>query len=218
MDELDLHLRSLIQETCNHLPDSPQRRKAVNMFLRALLKSGRIQMKGDDIYEEALQKTMFNVTKTLCEKYDPNRGSFLAWFNTCLRNQHKDEIRAVQRHRDRKQSVWQADEAELDPLDQVPAPIDANLLLDTWNALVQWIKDDPEHVLKTCHIENNPKANCQSLAYLRLVMGKEWQDIAAEVGSTRGAISSHWSRKGQPLLQQWLDRNQRLFGEERYDR
>jgi RNA polymerase sigma factor (sigma-70 family) len=218
MDELDLSLQSLIQETCSHRPGSPQRRKAVNTLLRMLLKSGRIRTKGDEIYEEALQKTMLNVTKTLCEKYDPSRGSFLTWFNTCLRNQHTDEIRAVQRDRQRKQSVWQTDDAEVDPLDQVPAPVDGNLLLQTWNALVQWIKDDPDQILRRCHIENNPNANGQSLAYLRLVMGQEWQQIAAEVGSPRGAISSHWSRKCQPLLQQWLEQNHRLFGEKCHDR
>ncbi|MFB2981844.1 hypothetical protein [Microseira sp. BLCC-F43] len=218
MDDLNLYLQTLIQETCSHPPDSPQRRKALNSFLRVLLKSGRIQTTGDDVYEEALYKTMFNLTKTLCDKYDPSRGSFLTWFKTCLRHQHMDEIRAAQRHRDRQQSVWQTNEGELDPLDRVVAPIDAKLLLDTWESFVQWIEDDPDHLLKDCHIENNPKANCQTLAYLRLVVGKEWQEIAAEVGSTRGAISSHWSRKCQPLLQEWLERNQRLFGEENHDR
>ncbi|NDJ18775.1 sigma-70 family RNA polymerase sigma factor [Myxacorys almedinensis] len=218
MDELTLYLQSLIQEACSHLPATPQRRKAINLLLRVLLKSGRLETKRDDLYEDALYKTMFNLTETLCDKYDPSRGSFLAWFNTCLRNQHRDELRAAQRHRDRKQSAWQGHEVELDPLDQVASPIDANLLLDTWKSFVQWIKDDPDHRLKACHIENNPEANCQSLAYLRLVVGKEWQEIAAEVGSTRGAISSHWSRKCQPLLQEWLTQNQRLFGEESYDR
>lgn len=219
MDELNLYLQSLIQEACSHLPASPQHRKALNSLLRAVQKSGRIWRPAvGDIYEEALCKTMFNLTKTLCDKYDPSRSSFMTWFNTCLHNQYKDEIRAAKRDRSHKQSVWQSDEVELDPLDRVASGIDATLLLDTWESFVQWIKDDPDNLLKACHIENNPKANCQLLAYLRLVIGKEWQEIATEVGSSRGAVTSHWCRKCESLMQLWLEQNQRVFGEDNYER
>lgn len=218
MDELNLYLQSLIQEACNHPPTSPQRSKAINRLLRVLQNSKLTGNRENDIYEEALYKTMFNLSKTVCEKYDPHRGSFLTWFNICLRNQYRDELRAAKRDRSRRQSVWQNDEAELDPLDQVAAPVDANLLLDTWESFVQWIKDDPDNILKNSHIKNNSEANCQLLAYLRLVVGKEWQEIAGEVGSPRGVISSHWCRKCESLLQDWLDKNQRLFGENNYDR
>jgi DNA-directed RNA polymerase specialized sigma24 family protein len=215
MDELNRYLQSLIQEICRYPLGSPQRRKSINMLWRVLLNSGHIQKREDELYEEALSKTMIKITENLCEQYDPSRGSFLPWVNTCLRHQHMDEIRAAKRHRDRIQSVRQTDEGERDPLDQVAAPIDANILHEIWESFVQWIKDDPEHLLQDCRIENNPRANCQSLAYLRLVEGKEWQEIVAEVGSSRGVISSHWSRKCKPLLEKWLGQNQRLFGEER---
>ncbi|WP_154655812.1 sigma-70 family RNA polymerase sigma factor [Fortiea contorta] len=214
MDELNLHLQSLIQEACSYPPTSPQRSKAINRLLRVVLKSSRTESKGNDLYEEALYKTMFNLSKTVCDKYDPSRGSFLAWFGVCLRNQYRDEIRAAKRERSHRQSVWQSDQAEFDPLEYVASGIDANSLLDTWESFVQWIQDDPDRLLRACHIENNPKANCQLLAYLRLVVGQEWQEIAADVGSKRGVISSHWSRKCEPILRKWLDANQKLFGED----
>lgn len=218
MDELNIYLQSLIQEACSHLPASPQHRKALNNLLRSVQKSGRIwKPVSGELYEDALYKTMFNLTKTLCNQYDPSRSSFMSWFNVCLRNQYTDEIRAAQRHNSRKQSVWQSDDVELDPLERVAAGVDATLLLDTWQAFVQWIEEDPDNCLKACHIENNPQANCQSLAYLRLVMGKEWQEIAQEVGSSRSVLTSFWSRKCQPLLREWLDKNQRLFGDYSYD-
>lgn len=117
MDELNLHLQSFIQEACSHIPASPQRRKALNSLLRYVLNSGCLWTPAaGDIYEEALYKTMFNLTKTLCDKYDPSRGSFLTWFNICLRNQYRDEIRAAKRDRTRLKSVRQSDEVELDPL------------------------------------------------------------------------------------------------------
>ncbi|MFL9458355.1 sigma factor [Tolypothrix bouteillei VB521301_2] len=218
MDELNLYLQSLIQEACSHKVNSPQRSKTINSLLRAILKLKRTGGKENEIYEEALYKTMFNVSKTVCEKYDPSRGSFLAWFNTCVRNQYRDEIRATKRHSSHKQFIRQSNEDDLDPLDRVASGIDASLLLETWESFVQWIKDDPDNVLKTCHIEKNPKANCQLLAYKRLVIGNEWQEIATEVGSTRSVITSHWTRKCQPLLREWLEKNQKLFGEDYYER
>ncbi|MDP5339311.1 MAG: sigma-70 family RNA polymerase sigma factor [Nodularia sp. (in: cyanobacteria)] len=158
------------------------------------------------------------MSKTVCEKYDPDRGSFLTWFKVCLRHQYRDELRAAKRDRSRRKSVWQNDQAELDPLDQVASPVDATLLLDTWESFVQWIKDDPDNLLKTCHIRNNPTVNCQLIAYLKVVNGKEEKDIATEFGLSRGTISAHWTRKCKSLIRQWLEKNQRLFGEDNYER
>ena len=211
MEELELHLQSLIKETCSHLPNSPQWRKAINDFLRVLHTSGGIQKSGNDIYEAALFKAMFTLTKTLCDIYNPSKGSFLSWFRVCVRHQYQDEIRAVKRHRDRQESIVLSDEGELDPLNLYTgryAPIDAKLLLDIYESFVKWIEDDPDRVLRACHIRNNPKANCQSIAYLKLVMDKQWQEIALEVGSPIGSISAHWGRRCQPLLNEWLKQNQ----------
>jgi hypothetical protein len=224
MDELNLHLQSLIQEVCSDTPSTPKHRQALNRLLRVILKSGRIwrpsvgDVYEENLYEEALNKTMFNLTKTLCDRYNPNQGSFFAWFNTCLRHQYTDEIRAVKRDRARIQSGWQSDEMKFeDPLDRVDSPVDATLLLQTWELFVEWIANDSDGILNGCHIENNPKANCQLLAHLRLVVGKEWQGIAAEVGSSRGAVTSHWCRKCEFLLREWLSTNQKLFGEDNYE-
>lgn len=220
MDELNLHLQSLIQKICSHPPASHKHRQAMNSLLREILKSRRIwrpaagDVYEETLYEEALNKTMFNIAKTLCEKYDASRGTFLTWFNTCLRQQYLDEIRSVKRERSRRQSGWERDGSEFDPLEQVAAPIDGNLLLSTWNCFVEWITTDPDGVLQCCHISSNQKANCQLLAHLRLVEGKEWQEIAVEVGSPRGAITSHWCRKCELLMREWLENNQRLFGED----
>ena len=78
----------------------------------------------------------------------------------------------------------------------------------------QWIIEDPDNVLKDCHIRDNPKANCQLFAELNRIQGKKWQEIADEVGSPQGSLRSHWNRKCEPLLQKWLAENQKLFGEE----
>lgn len=207
MDELDLHLQSLIQEGCSYPPASPQRRKAFNSIFRHVLKSGRIWRGVGDCYEEALSKTLIKLNQTLCEKYDPSRGPFFPWFNTCLRNQYKDEISRAQRDLSYRQDVRQNNEDERHPLDRVPSPIENTLF---WE-ISQWIEDDPDGILSACHIRGNPKANCQALAYLRIVLGKEWLEIAEEFGLSRGTVSSHWCRKCLIFMRNWLDENLENF-------
>jgi DNA-directed RNA polymerase specialized sigma24 family protein len=211
MDEQKLYLQALIQEACSHLPNSPQRRKALNSILRGVLKSPHIWKGVGDLYEEALVETMMFVNEKLCEQYDPERGLFWHWFNTCLHNKYKDKVRAVQRDRSHRYT------GEFDPLNQIASGIDATLLLDTWESFVQWLEENPDNILSDCHIRNNPKANCQSLAIYRIFLGKEWQEIAASVGSKRGAVTSHWCRKCEPLLREWLYRNHSFFGEDNYE-
>lgn len=211
MDEQNLYLQALIKEACSHPPNSPQRRKALNSIIRGVLKSPYIWKAAGDVYEEALNETMKVVCKKLCEKYHPEQGLFLHWFNACLRNQYKDQVRAVQRDRSHKYT------GELNLLDQVISGVDATLLLNTWESFVQWIEDNPDNILSDCYIKNNPRANCQSLAYLRIVLGKEWQEIAASVGSTDSTVRSYWCRKCDPLLREWLDTNHSFFGEDHYE-
>ena len=218
MDDTDLSLQKLIDEACSHQSASLQRRKALNRLFRAVYKSRRTWRGTGDFYEEALAKTMMYVSEKLCESYDTERGSFFSWFNTCLRSRYKDEIRADQRKRSHRQSLKQDNDGELiDPLDQIASGIDATLLVEVWDAFVKWLEDDPDTILQACHVEGNSKANCQFLAYLRLFLGKEWKEIAMEVGSPRGTVSTHWCRKCDFLMREWFEKNQRLFGEENYD-
>jgi DNA-directed RNA polymerase specialized sigma24 family protein len=225
MDDLNLHLQILVKEACKYPKDSRQNRQAINSLLRSLLKSGRIwrpraeSYRNQDIYEEALQKTLVDLSsKTLSEQYDPDRGLFLHWFNRCLENKYRDEIKKVDRYQKRIQPVLQNHEISIDMIDNLVSPMDATLLTATWESFKQWIIEDPDNVLKDCHIRDNPKANCQLFAELNRIEGKKWQEIADTVGSPQGSLRSHWNRKCEPLLQKWLAENQKLFGEENNDR
>lgn len=220
MDDLNLHLQILVMEACKYPKNTPQHRKAINHLLRSLLKSGRIWRpaagndNNKDIYEEALQKTLVDLSsKTLCEKYNPEQGLFLHWFNRCLMNKYTDEIRKVTSYQKRIQSVLENDEMSIDLIDNLVSPIDATLLTQIWESFKQWIIEDPDNFLKDCHIRDNPKANCQLFAELNRIQGKKWQEIADEVGSPQGSLRSHWNRKCEPLLQKWLEENQKLLGE-----
>jgi RNA polymerase sigma factor (sigma-70 family) len=205
MDELNQELQSLINLACSHPPTSRQHRQALNSLFRSLLQSGRVWQNAHDLYEEALSETMLSVSQGLCRRYDASRGTFLAWFNTCLHHKFIDKVRAEQREQQRRPR------GELDPLDLVMSRIDATLLLETWESFAEWLENDPDGVLSPCHVAGNVQANCQVLARLRVLQGQEWQEISQIIGVQRSTITPHWCRKCMPLMQAWLDGNQPLF-------
>jgi RNA polymerase sigma factor (sigma-70 family) len=211
MDELNQELQSLINLACSHPPTSRQHRQALNSLFRSLLQSGRVWQNAHDLYEEALSETMLFVSQGLCRRYDASRGTFLAWFNTCLYHKFIDKVRAEQREQQRRPR------GELDPLDLVMSRIDATLLLETWESFAEWLENDLDGVLFPCSVAGNLQANCQVLARLRVLQGQEWQEISQIIGVQRSTITSHWCRKCMPLMQAWFDKNQRLFGETNHD-
>jgi RNA polymerase sigma factor (sigma-70 family) len=211
MDKLNQELQSLINLACSHPPTSRQHRQALNSLFRSLLQSGRVWQNANDLYEEALSETMLSVSQDLCRKYDASKGTFLAWFNTCLHHKFIDKVRTEQREQQRRSK------GELDPLDVVISGIDATLLLEIWESFAQWLENDPDEVLSPCSVSGNLQANCQVMAKLRVLQGQEWQEISQIIGVQRSTITSHWCRKCMPLMQAWFDKNQRLFGETNHD-
>jgi RNA polymerase sigma factor (sigma-70 family) len=223
MDEsnLNLRLKLLIQEVCSHPLKSSQRRIAINNLLRVLQKyqKSRDSYRNGgyiDEYEEAVYKTMFKVSETICEKYNPSRSSPLTWFNRCLRNQWIDEIRATKRHESHKHRAYPNQKVQQDPLEEQKADLDGALIYETWELFVQWINDDPNHILRDCFTKI-PEANCQFLAHSKRILGRKWKEIAGEVSLPRGTVTSHWCRKCEPLIREWYDKNQMLFGEDNYE-
>jgi DNA-directed RNA polymerase specialized sigma24 family protein len=206
MDDLDQELQAIIRNACRYPSNSPQHRQALNALFRALLNSGQVWRTVSNLYEDALSETMMFVSQRLCEIYREERGTFLAWFNTCLRNRYNDRVRAEPRNQ------------VSEPLNLPVAGIDATVLCSVWESFVRWIEEDSDLVLASCYIRGIPMANCQMLAKLRVIQGQEWMTISQLVGAPRSSITSHWCRRCKPLIQVWLDQNYPLFGEDFYER
>lgn len=67
-----------------------------------------------------------------------------------------------------------------------------------------YIEIDPEGRLRECHPDGYPQSNCQELAKRRLLKEPpdKWKDIAQELKTPYGTVTSHWHRKCEPLLQE----------------
>lgn len=79
--------------------------------------------------------------------------------------------------------------------------------------LKQYIEDDPQHQLRTCHLPNKPNANAQFLAMRRLRFCCEADPVGFDILVQDEAIAAYrhltpeqlenfWARKGLPLVAQ----------------
>ena len=74
-----------IQEVCQHLPNSPQRRKAINRFLTAINNHPELGKSNSPYRPDAFNRTFEYVSKNLCTKFDDRQPNvekrFVQWFN-----------------------------------------------------------------------------------------------------------------------------------------
>lgn len=203
LDELEEKLKQLSMTAQEHPPLSQQRQLALRELVNGILQSGRLcrpqrgQFLGfyDDIYDEALQELLLFVCQKI-DKYDPERGSIMAWVNVLLeRRFFREAIPKVLGKQDAKRLT-------LADLDQFAAPEEVGTLTD---ALRECIELDPGGFLKAEHIENYPAANFQSLLKRRM-SGKSWKEIAAEFDVKIPTVSGFYYRcltKLSPKLKEY---------------
>jgi DNA-directed RNA polymerase specialized sigma24 family protein len=190
-DELDEQLKQLALVAQQHPPLTSKRQLALTKLVNGILQSGRLchPHRGqflhcyEDIYDEALQELLLYICQNI-DKYNPERGSVMAWCNVLLERRFFKE--AIPKIID-KQSIKKMTLADLDNL---ASPEEPPVLTEI---VRKCIESDPEELFKKEHIENYPAANFQALA-LRRVLGKSWKEIAAEFDMKIPTVSSFYYR------------------------
>lgn len=175
-DELDSYLLQLAAQAQRHPLDSKERQIALTKLIHAIVHSGKLWYPSNhffsnvrDIYNEARQELFFYICQKI-DKYEPERGTVLAWVNVLLeRRFFRDTIRKNQ-NCDRIIKMTTADLENL-ALPQKPE--------DLAEIVKECIESDPEDLFKKERIEKCPQATFQALA-LRRLAGKSWQEISAE--------------------------------------
>ncbi|MEH2072568.1 MAG: sigma-70 family RNA polymerase sigma factor [Nostoc sp.] len=192
-DELDSHLLQLAISAQQYPARSPQRQLALTKLINAIVRSSRLchPQKSrftaaiyENIYDEACQELLLYICEKI-DKYDPERGSFMAWVNVLLeRRFFKDAINKFQTLPGMKiQTI-----TDLDNL--IASPEKPENITDI---LKECIESDPEDMFKNEHIEKFPQANFQALA-MRRMLGKSWKEISAEFKIKIPTISSFYYR------------------------
>lgn len=188
-EQLDEQLKQLATIAQQHPPLTKGRQLALTKLVNGIVQSGRLchpqagKFIGiyEDIYDEALQELLLYICQNI-DKYNPQRGSVIAWCNVLLeRRFFKEAIPKILGKQDLKKM-------SLSELDNFTSPEESPSLTEL---LKECIAQDSENLFKKEHIENHPQANFQTLALLR-IRGKSWKEIAAECDLKISTVSSFY--------------------------
>jgi hypothetical protein len=203
-------IRQLVVEACSHPPGDPQRQRALTKILRDTLP--KLWRDSSPYYADALQRTLMFFTENICEaktgnRYDPEVATIVTWLNFYLRKRILDAQIAAQTRLKREQSAWSGDDDDnLDPIQQLPAPPDAQSALAILTRVRHWAETDESGELRSLHIKDYPHITAQLMILRRLPPETQLKVLAEELGAGIPTLSSFYQRKCLPLL--------RNFGEQ----
>jgi hypothetical protein len=162
--------------------------KAIDVLIRALLLSNHLKKRPEWVSEEAYREAQCLLQLWIyqnIQRFDPSRGSFLAWINFHFDKRHFAEATELKRN---KQFGFTTNVDDLDlPSASSEDSSGSNLLL--------WLQED--------YIFRIPNRDKPEVTFLDLVLARSlnqsWQEIADRFGF-------NWFTTPHNFFKQWLDR------------
>ena len=190
-NELDEQLKQLAISAQQHPALTQGRQLALRKLVNGIVQSGRLcrpqggQFSGsyEDIYDEAVQELLLYICQNI-EKYDPERGSVMAWVNVLLERRFFKEAIPQILGKPNLQKMTLSD------LDNLAPPEETESLTEI---LKECIESDPDNLFKKEYLQNYPAANFQVLLQRRF-SGKSWKEISAEFHINIKTLSSFYYR------------------------
>lgn len=189
-------------------PISPQRQKLLNQIVRNIYRSGRLghpqrgqwpQSLYEDLYNEALQKTLLEI----CQKLDQYNSEHpvMAWVNFRLNCQFIEVVKDYQ-----KQGVTQMPKTggsmpvQLPSLEELPLLVTQVSDRDVNDVQMrQFLRQDPERLLQQ-RLRERPEVTFQSLAIAKFIEGQSWSKIAASLDISAQTLCSFFNRQLRALI------------------
>ncbi len=190
-NELDEQLKQLAILAQRYPPLAQGRQVALRKLVNGIVQSGRLcrpqrgQFSGsyEDIYDEAVQELLLYICQNI-EKYDPERGSVMAWVNVLLERRFFKEAIPKILGKPNLQKMTLSD------LDNLAPPEETESLTEI---LKECIESDPDNLFKKEYLQNYPAANFQVLLQRRF-SGKSWKEISDEFDINIKTLSSFYYR------------------------
>lgn len=201
MEKISATLAQLVREACEYPPGNQERQKRLTQIIK--LVNRKLWKENTVYYEDALQETWVYFCLNVCEgkttnPYNPEQATVVTWLNNYLKWRLKDGFIKQEKQKKQRASVQVVDGNQIiDPVDNLPAPIDRPLILEEIEA---WVIKDPEHKLRQTHLNKHPEVTCQILILNRLPSETPWKTLAEQYGISAGTLSSFYQRKCKPLL------------------
>lgn len=197
-DELDKMLKELVLLAQQHPPQSAKRQSALTKLHATILNSRKLWYPPKNrfnqyVYDEARQELWCYVCKYI-EKYDPKKGSVIAWINTLLNTRFYPEAQSeyfkITSIQNNCIEISQSKENTL------------SLIEEVW----EYIELDPENIFKLEHIKNHPEANFQALTKYRCSQ-ITWEDISHRTRIKASTLNNFYQRclkKFAPKIRKYL--------------
>lgn len=185
--ELDRWLKQMVLTAQQYPAQSDERRDALNILIKAILKSGRLMPQNNlfeqDIYDEALQNLLIYLCENI-EKYDPTQGFFRSWLKALMLKKFYREIK----YKESKMAFKKV---------SISSELDEEVLTKPTQTLseivIRCIESDPDNVFKNSYIENHPRANFQALVALK-IENISWRDISAIMKVKSSTLNTFYLR------------------------
>jgi hypothetical protein len=150
-NELDEQLKQLAISAQQHPPLTQGRQLALRKLVNGIVQSGRLcrpqrgQFSGsyEDIYDEAVQELLLYICQNI-EKYDPERGSVMAWVNVLLERRFFKEAIPKILGKPNLQKMTLSD------LDNLAPPEETESLTEI---LKECIESDPDNLFKKEYLQ-----------------------------------------------------------------
>lgn len=197
-EELNKRLQELITQA-QQTSDKATRRIALNKLITAINQSGRLsrlsKWTGVMYYEELYNEAKSEAFMEICRKIDDYNPEYpvMVWVNQLLNWRFSDLARKEQKKGITNLPKSQKSEA-IPSLDELKLNIasfdnrDQDMVV-----LKDFIRDDPENLLKSQHIKNRPEVNFQSIL-LMICDSQSWKDISDSLGVPIPTASSFYQR------------------------
>jgi DNA-directed RNA polymerase specialized sigma24 family protein len=207
-NDFERSVRELAQEAQRYPPLSSQRQIALNKLVNEILRSQRLvrPQKGlwaanfyEDLYNEALQKTLFDI----CQKIDNynSEHSVLAWANFLIKNHFLLVVNDY-----KKKGITYMPKSAKRSMPCLPylEDLDRYLPTDPDNEddqiLKHFLEEDPENLLANERLREHPEVTFQLLALAKFVEDRTWEEIATTLGISLQTLCSFFNRRLQKLL------------------
>jgi DNA-directed RNA polymerase specialized sigma24 family protein len=204
--DLSALLQQLAWEAKQHPSQSPERKQALSLLVKGILKSRHLghPQKGrwtaklyEELYNEALQKTLMEI----CQKIDKYNSAHpvMAWVNFCL----KTHFIAVV-HDYKRVGITQMPKSEymnhLPSIDELERDIPTEDPCLSDRSFQEFLQKDPENLLQRERLQNRPDVTFKKLALAKFVDDLSWTEIAAELDIPIQTLCSFFDRKLQKLM------------------
>jgi hypothetical protein len=216
---VEAQLQSLITEVCSYEIGDLRRQKALNRLLILLQQLPKIYRSSHQDYPEAYNRTLEWVCKNI-DSFQARSNSivdsFVIWVNGYLKWRVRDLYLSDNYYDSKQVDLNRNNEEERDLLENIADPHFSLSLLD-WEierlqqnkqqrrgeAIINYLRQDPEHFLQEVHLRKKSECNCHFLT-LRLLLNEPNEriaDVARELNISNQTLYSHWKQKCLPLLQ-----------------